>query len=307
MPSILKKVLAILAGFALALLVGELMSPAVTGRRAADKTVYVTDGRGFRLGEHALAKPAGTVRIAFIGDSYTFGRGVEASRIFSERTAALLEAKLPGRAVETLNFGHPGFNSLRELDALKNVALAYEPDIIVLAFVLNDFSAPAETVRFEEELKDLRDRYSPLKALHRHSRLAAFLDWSAYQIFSGVGRVHLDYLDGLFDPARNRDLPQQRAALEEMVRVIGERGGVVLFLPYFVRDEPEQEFYIKGKALVEGLCLASGVPFVEVLPLLASKPYYRWWASRLDHHPNAEAHDIIAKALVDVILDEGML
>lgn len=307
MPTVLKKSLAVLVGTLIALLVGELLAPVSVTRRAADKTEYVTNSLGFRQGGHAGSKAPGTFRIAFIGDSYTFGRGVEFPRIFSERTPELLQKDRPGTTIEALNFGHPGFNSHRELEALKAVVLPHEPDILVLAFVLNDFSGAAETLKFEKKVQSLRTRYSPLGKLHRYSRLAAFLDWGIFQAFSGIGRVQLEYLNGLFDPRKNRDLPEEQAALEEMIRIIGEHKGIVLFLPYFVRDEEKQDFYIKGKTLVGGFCRTLGVPFVEILPLLRSRAYSRWWVSPVDHHPNADAHAIIARAAADAILKNKLL
>jgi hypothetical protein len=307
MRSVLKKSVAVLGGTFLALLIGELLAPVSMNRRAADKTEYITNALGFRLGDPERIKVPGTVRIAFIGDSYTFGRGVEFSRIFSERTPDLIRTERPGMTVEALNFGHPGFNSSRELETLKNIALTYEPDVLVLAFVLNDFSGPIETLKYERKVQKLTSRYALLRKLHRHSRLAAFLDWGIYQMFSGIGKVQLDYLNGLFDPEKNKELPKERAALEEMIRIIRERKGIVLFLPYFVRDEEKQEFYIKGRALVGGLCQTLGVPFVEILPLLRSRAYSRWWVSQVDHHPNAEGHAIIARALADAILKNKIL
>lgn len=293
--------LAVLIGLILALVFGELLSSFLFSRRIRERVVYHTDPRGFRMAPRPLTKPPSAFRIAFIGDSYTFGQGVEEPRTFSERTRILLQEDVPGRKIEALNFGRPGLNTIRECEILKEEALAYDPDVIVLGFVLNDFSFRDTTMRFERAARQLKTKFSPFLALEKHSRLAAFLDWGIVQLFSGTGRMHLDYLNGLFDPRKNGHYSEVLAALDEMVRIMAGRGGIVLFLPYFMRGEETAPFYRDGRTLVAGLCRDHGVAFLEVLPLLKAKPFSKWWVSPMNHHPNGEAHDLIARAIVEEV------
>lgn len=92
---------------------------------------------GFRDRDHGLAKPAGTLRIAVLGDSYA-----EAVQVPREQTFwALLEEQLGecsavgGRQVEVLNFGISGFGTAQELLTFRHYARHYQPDIVLLAFV----------------------------------------------------------------------------------------------------------------------------------------------------------------------------
>lgn len=297
----LQRGLAVLIGLVFALALGELLSFFLFSRRIQEKLAYRTDSSGFRMAAHPLTKPPSAYRIAFIGDSYTFGQGVEEPRIFSERTRALLQEDVPDRKIEALNFGRPGLNAIRECLILKEDALAYDPDVVVLGFVLNDFSVKDTTVRFEREAKRLKMKFSPFLALEKRSRLAAFLDWGIVQLFSGTGRMHLDYLNGLFDPRQNRHYPEALAALDEMIRIMARHGGVVLFFPYLMRDEENALFYRAGRKIVAGLCRDHGVAFLEILPLLKGHPFHKWWVSPMNHHPNGDAHDLIARALAEEV------
>ncbi len=76
-------------------------------------------------------KPAGTRRVAFLGDSSVFGVLVDDPHTFPEQ----LERLLPG--IESLNGGVPGFSSeqgLRRLDDL----LPLQPDLLVVATLWSD-------------------------------------------------------------------------------------------------------------------------------------------------------------------------
>jgi lysophospholipase L1-like esterase len=87
------------------------------------------------------AKPPGVVRIAAVGDSFTFGLGVAGHETFSTVLEELLAARMmpDDRRVEVLNFGVSGYNTTQELALLRDRVLAFEPDMVVLGWFINDF------------------------------------------------------------------------------------------------------------------------------------------------------------------------
>jgi hypothetical protein len=93
------------------------------------------NSRGFRDVEHNYQKPAGTVRIAVLGNSWT-----EALQVPFENTyTSVLQTKLsqaqcfPGKRVEVLNFGVAGYSTAQELLLLQQKVWSYQPDLVVLA------------------------------------------------------------------------------------------------------------------------------------------------------------------------------
>lgn len=92
--------------------------------------------QGTRDRERTLEKPAGTVRLAVVGDSTTESRQVE----LEESWPYLLEQRLAAcaggsaRAVEVLNFGVGGYGTAQELLMLETRALGFDPDVVLLAF-----------------------------------------------------------------------------------------------------------------------------------------------------------------------------
>lgn len=96
-----------------------------------------TNSMGIRSDrEFTFAKPDGVFRIAVLGDSFTFGYGVEAEQTYS----ALLERRLQKRGInaEVLNLGVSGAGTAEELIMLKERGSKFDPDMVVLGYCTND-------------------------------------------------------------------------------------------------------------------------------------------------------------------------
>lgn len=95
------------------------------------------NGEGFRSAPFRK-KQLGQVRIACIGDSWTFGMNVDQDRMYPARLDALLKDRPATRNVEVLNFGILGYTSFQGLRLLKSRVLDLEPDVLVIGFGMND-------------------------------------------------------------------------------------------------------------------------------------------------------------------------
>lgn len=99
------------------------------------------NGAGFRDREHTVEKPAGTFRIAVLGDSY-----IEALQVDLDKTfPALLEQHLnacdafDGKKVEVLNFGVSSYGTAQELLTFRHFAAKFAPDLVIASvFTGND-------------------------------------------------------------------------------------------------------------------------------------------------------------------------
>ena len=91
---------------------------------------------GFRGRDFALDKKVDTTRIAVIGDSFTFGDGLEND---DDTFPYLLEAKLNiGAKFEVMNFGFPGANMMDIYWTFIYRVLPFSPDIVIYGFYIND-------------------------------------------------------------------------------------------------------------------------------------------------------------------------
>ncbi|MCP4871136.1 MAG: SGNH/GDSL hydrolase family protein [Proteobacteria bacterium] len=93
---------------------------------------------GARGPSFPAAKPAGTLRVAAVGDSFTFGQGVEFEHAFLTVAEQALVAE--GRAVQMLNFAVPGHGTPQAVAQVRHRAVQFDPDVVVLSVFPNDLT-----------------------------------------------------------------------------------------------------------------------------------------------------------------------
>lgn len=92
-----------------------------------------TNSFGWRDKEHEVEKPIGVTRMVALGDSFTFGFGVDYGQRFSE----FLEEDVP--RLEVINMGVFAYGTDQEVLAYELYGKQYKPDIVVLnVFLHND-------------------------------------------------------------------------------------------------------------------------------------------------------------------------
>ena len=86
----------------------------------------------------------GKYRIAFIGDSIVFGWGLDINKTFIKRLEGILNRTLDRNDIECLNFGVFGYNIKQYLGALKDKAMDWHPDVVVIVLNRDDLINVAE-------------------------------------------------------------------------------------------------------------------------------------------------------------------
>ena len=105
----------------------------------------VINSRGMRDREFSTVKPDGTFRIACIGDSVTYGFGIDPStNSYPKRLETLLNTFCSNSQTrfEVLNFGVPGYDAAEIVETAKQKVLPFQPDLVLYGYCLND---PQET------------------------------------------------------------------------------------------------------------------------------------------------------------------
>lgn len=93
---------------------------------------------GFADSNHHLEAVSGTIRIAFLGDSFTAATHVDSEDSFVSVVRRKLQANQPSLRFETFNFGQSGFGTANEYLAWKHYVAPFHPNIVVLAFFLGN-------------------------------------------------------------------------------------------------------------------------------------------------------------------------
>jgi lysophospholipase L1-like esterase len=166
-------------------------------------------------------------RIVCIGDSCTYGIGYKPHEAYPAQLERLLNEGQPFRRFEVLNLGIAGYSSHLGLTRLREMALGFEPDLLIASFGLND--------KWRAEMSDLEAARAEA-SLPRRAR---------YAIGALLERSHLFRLLQLglapvLRPQRQRfanlavdyrvSLEQYRANLTAIAREARAAGTAVVFV-----------------------------------------------------------------------------
>ncbi|MEX2207301.1 MAG: SGNH/GDSL hydrolase family protein [Myxococcota bacterium] len=270
------------------------------------QVVHQTNGNGFRGPDCALAKPPGTFRIVFLGDSFTFGEGVRFEDTFAQRTSALLAQRFRGAglAFESCNLGVSGYNTADELFLFNALVPRLDPDALVVGYVINDAEpplfaldpvrGPVRRPRETEIAEGVASPTPPDVGLYRLR--VAQLVWQ-FVAERRRGAATDDYYVSLYRP-ESAGWAAARDALDQLVATCRRENLpllVMLFPILHALDDghPFLDVYGVVQRQVEG----SGGQFLNLFPAFAGQDAESLWVHPTDQHPNEIAHRIAAEQL----------
>lgn len=261
---------------------------------------YVLSSQDLRDVERQPEPATGVLRLALIGDSFTFGEGVPAEKALPAR----LQAEL-GASFEVLNLGRPGDDTLHELDRLAAAIPAFHLRRAAVVFIPNDIGTTPELQREQDYIHDLiqfrdanlaRGRFGAVTFLG--SRL---LHLAGVQLdMRRVTAKTIQWYRDLYDPARNpAGLQQFRASLARLAKLPGCRVVLVLYplLEDFEGGYPLQSVH----DAVAGMARAAGLEVIDLASAFAAETTESLWVHPSDHHPNGRAHALAARALAEAL------
>jgi hypothetical protein len=87
-------------------------------------------------------------RMLFVGDSYTYGQGVDPRETFARRLGERLRPDW-----EVLNLAAPGYGTDQQVLSFEGVAASFAPDVVILGFYVRDY--PRNLVTFRDYAKPM--------------------------------------------------------------------------------------------------------------------------------------------------------
>lgn len=268
-----------------------------------------TNSAGYREREFDRPKPAGVYRIAFLGDSFTFGQGIREE----ERLSNLLERELNKRArgIEVLNFGNPGHNTADEVKVLKTDVLPeVAPDFVLLQWYINDLEyRPAPSAMAEDGAgKTGGDLVNEFKQKMLNVSVIYFL-------LADVGHRVRDMMvashaDETYARVGDPDSPESREAEKAMIEFIrtARAGNVpvgVVLVPHLspLKGGDYPFLYLHKRVL--GLCEREGIVCVDLFPVMEpylkdGAKYMQLWVNRFDSHMGPFANELAVQRLMEV-------
>lgn len=239
-----------------------------------------------------LSKGENEYRVLALGDSVTFGTGVDQDKTFAARLEPLLQERLH-RPVRVINSGVGGYNTVQEVTYFKQQGLTLQPNLVMLTYVQND-------VEVNKGPFDPWAQSSPWGK--------SFPD----MVITMVGKlwfyrlVHHTYTYALPKPQSGPALTSQQesrgwresmSALEELVSICEEHK--IPLVVFFRRMHPDENNLL----LTDVVRHAKGAPVKDMAPWFEGINVSSVVNSKVDGHPNAEGHRVMAEHMAEDISD----
>jgi lysophospholipase L1-like esterase len=266
-----------------------------------------TNSFGLRGPETSLAKPEGVFRIAVLGDSWAFGWGVGEGEPFPEVLAALLDRRDAGGRVEVLNFSVSAYNTLQELAVLRGKALAFQPDLVLLAYNVNDvegLDGEASTLTADSRLREVES------TLNKNSHLFRFVDERLRRLALRQGlerKGKVASYEGLYaeTSAAWRRVREGLRDIRDASAAAGARTYLVLCPWMSVLDDRNPYQGIHRQVVDEADRL--GIPALDLFEAFRGRDAASLRISPLDGHPTAEGQRIAAAAIAADLRRRGLV
>lgn len=289
-------------------------------------TMVTHNSWGYRGPEITKERVEGRFRIFALGDSFTYGVGVQDDETFSAR----LEQMDP--TLELINAGVNGYGTSQELLVLRDEALAFQPDLVLVGFFWNDAANTYLRGFPDFELENGEIRFTPQKepetpqataapparrSLLRHSYAYRFLSDRIKMV-----RFHAKLALGVAIEDTRLGSDQQDPAWELTLALLGEldrlaREGGANTLLVLIPDQVQvqKDWVITGlqpadydvQERLHEWAAGSGVAVLDLLPGLAAEyardptPLYY----RKDRHLNARGHAVAARLIYEELDRRG--
>ena len=221
-------------------------------------------------------KSPGVHRILLLGDSVTLGWGVPVEQTYGRRIEVASARSTP--QFETVNAGVSGYNTVQEFEFLKSAAPLIKPDIVTLLFVENDVEPVIALPRGTRSLWQ-----GPLFWLARSRAFRfAYIMVPAYfgaqtppPSDGAAWLASMSALAGIYDYCHARDIPFAAFLYRQRPTPLTDR----------IWED------ISGVASARGFLAQDTAPWFKDVDLLEVVN------SRVDVHPNAKGHQILADGI----------
>jgi hypothetical protein len=259
---------------------------------------YELNNRGFRGPDFETHKTPGNLRVMVLGDSFTFGEGVQLEHTFCRRLEVDLNQHA-GQPVEVLNISTSAWGTDDEINYFEQAGMAFEPDLVLVVYVFNDADYAGGLDLWENFRTAYENRYL------KFSYLASFCYATVKrQIY---GKQYIDeLLAGALEEenkwAESLDYLSKGMVLAES---IGARYAVVAFP--FMYELNENHPFRPLQEMLSQYCADNGIVELDLLEAFLGQPYAELWVHPSDQHPNERGHKIAAEAMAEFILENDLL
>lgn len=250
-------------------------------------------------------KKENEIRVAVVGDSFTFAPKMQFFDSFPYKLELLLNLGAKTPRVHVLNFGTPGTSTFDQIELVKKAVTA-QADLIILEITLND----AQSIHLNKTPKEFTDiTGGELNQIFGWSKLYRTILAKLSVILSK--QKYIDYHHRLFEDPEG--FGKFKNSLGEIKKIAEQNSVRLLAVIYPLLDFPVDENYPFADlhALIGGELGALKIPTLDLAPAFRGvTPTRVQLIPGQDSHPNEIASRLAGEAIYEWIrsmhlLDDG--
>lgn len=246
-------------------------------------------------------KPAAEIRIAVMGDSISFGGGIENA---SDRFSNLLEQKLraDGLNVSVYNLGISGTGSEDQIKDFPNFK-HLNFDLLVWQYFLNDVNPP-NGGKGTEIIVTNRDKFTAPPAIKWLTTRSFFADWLYWRLSSKYNRIFTDLVAADLNAYQDQELLSRHQTVIKnfLAQAQKDHLPVILIMFPFLYQTPLTATADKIYDQMLKFFQNQSTSVVDLKTVLRPYQPTQLMASQFDSHPNELVHKLAAQALYEKVL-----
>jgi lysophospholipase L1-like esterase len=286
-----------------------------------------------------IPKPRGTFRVLVLGDSIAYGSGIPKDKTFPNRLESLLRERLG--SAEVVNAGVSGYTPYNELQYYLAKGKEFEPDVVLVAFCMNDVVNPrlhwgdAPGVRFPDDAipnhdydvkhilpliqKREQDKQRSPSVLE-HSELYRALAPRVSRLFAPKPETKVPtYITGEDDISievlvdkSSRESRWLRTMYDRLGAAVAANGAKLVIVIFPLAYQLDDNYPFMPQKQLREYCDEKSVPCLDLLPsfrqqgkervfLLNNSPFYDIW------HLTEAGHDLSAREIERFLSERKLL
>jgi len=277
---------------------GYVMTPNYSGSFVSSqykKIPIEINSKGLRDYEHDYNKSDETIRILFLGDSVTFGAGINLKDSYTKLFEKTLNKK--EQKFETINMGVSGYEIEQEYSYYFEEGFKYNPNIVVISIVLNDI----QNVNILEVQKNWFESENSFERIVKKFCLSCKFTYSKIKdISESSEEYNQEYFENIYYKWNESEFELYSEKIISLNENITKSQGklVLVIIPYTQQFTNWQDYGTLPQEKLKDFGKKENIEVIDMMPYLDNPNFEKYYFPADNVHPTEDGHKLINAGLL---------
>ncbi len=265
------------------------------------------NGQGLRDYEHSYEKDSGIIRILGLGDSVTFGSGVEYENTYLRQ----LENKFSENnyRVEIIKAGINGYEFDQEYTYFFEEGYRYNPDIVIIGIVLND-ARPVNVSKIKESYNNNKKPFFP-----RIRSIVKNTCFTCRFVYTSLINIHKKafnkkdynqlYFEGAYNLWQGESWEYYKTKLLKLNSYLEENDIelVLVIFPYTQQFAHSLNYGREPQNKISALAKSNDITVINLVPYLDLEDFERYYLFEDNVHLNKDGYGLVKEVIYSELIN----